>query len=64
MAAGIPAAVFVCSYLLNLGDFISIIIYKCSNIMEILEHGKYYHIYNRGNNRCNLFYTNDNYRSF
>jgi REP element-mobilizing transposase RayT len=29
-----------------------------------LEHGNYYHIYNRGVNRCNLFYTNENYRYF
>jgi putative transposase len=32
--------------------------------MVLLEHGKYYHIYNRGNNRCNLFYTRENYRYF
>jgi putative transposase len=29
-----------------------------------LEHGKYYHIYNRGVNRCNLFYTHENYSYF
>lgn len=29
-----------------------------------LEHGNYYHIYNRGVNRCNLYYTNENYRYF
>ena len=29
-----------------------------------LEHGGYYHIYNRGNNGTNLFYTNDNYYHF
>jgi putative transposase len=32
--------------------------------MILLESGKFYHIYNRGINRCNLFYTNDNYRHF
>ena len=32
--------------------------------MTKLEFGKYYHIYNRGVNRCNLFYINDNYRYF
>ena len=29
-----------------------------------LEHDQYYHIYNRGNNRENLFRTPDNYRYF
>ena len=29
-----------------------------------LEQGKYYHIYNRGNGSCNLFYKDDNYRYF
>jgi REP element-mobilizing transposase RayT len=29
-----------------------------------LEHGKYYHIYNRGVNRCNLFYNSGNYSYF
>jgi putative transposase len=29
-----------------------------------LEHGKYYHIYNRGNNRENLFVEERNYRYF
>ncbi|MCX6120396.1 MAG: transposase [Ignavibacteriales bacterium] len=29
-----------------------------------LEQGKYYHIYNRGNNRENLFYENRNYDYF
>ncbi|MBN1889086.1 MAG: transposase [Thermoflexales bacterium] len=29
-----------------------------------LEHGKYYHIYNRGNNRENLFVEDRNYRYF
>lgn len=32
--------------------------------MTTLEPGKYYHIYNRGVNRCNLFYTSENYRYF
>ncbi len=32
--------------------------------MTNLEPGNYYHIYNRGVNRCNLFYTNENYRYF
>ncbi len=32
--------------------------------METLQHGKYYHIYNRGNNREDLFRTPDNYRHF
>ena len=29
-----------------------------------LEHGKYFHIYNRGNNRENLFYEERNYEYF
>jgi len=29
-----------------------------------LEHGKYFHIYNRGINRCNLFAENKNYEYF
>ena len=29
-----------------------------------LQHGQYYHIYNRGNNRENLFYEDRNYRYF
>lgn len=32
--------------------------------MVNLEFGKYYHIFNRGVNRCNLFYTNENYHYF
>ena len=32
--------------------------------MEPLQHGLYYHIYNRGNNREDLFRTTDNYRHF
>jgi putative transposase len=32
--------------------------------MEKLEHDKYYHIYNRGNNRENLFREPDNYLHF
>ena len=32
--------------------------------MEPLKHGKYYHIYNRGNNREDLFRTPDNYQHF
>ena len=31
---------------------------------EALEHGEYYHIYNRGNNGANLFQEEDNYRHF
>lgn len=30
----------------------------------LLEYGKYYHIYNRGINGCNLFYANENYEYF
>jgi REP element-mobilizing transposase RayT len=29
-----------------------------------LEEGKYYHVYNRGNNRCKLFYEDRNYEHF
>jgi len=29
-----------------------------------LTFGKFYHIYNRGNNRCNLFHERDNYEHF
>ena len=29
-----------------------------------LEEGKFYHVYNRGNNRENLFYSNENYKYF
>ena len=29
-----------------------------------LQHGRYYHIYNRGNNRENLFLEERNYRHF
>lgn len=29
-----------------------------------LEYGKFYHLYNRGINRCNLFQENENYRYF
>ena len=29
-----------------------------------IEYGNYYHIYNRGNNGCNLFYNNKNYFHF
>ena len=32
--------------------------------MTTLEAGNYYHIYNRGVNRCNLFRTSENYRYF
>ena len=32
--------------------------------MEPLQNGKYYHIYNRGNNHENLFRTPDNYEHF
>jgi len=32
--------------------------------MQQLQHGKYYHIYNRGNNREDLFSTPDNYLHF
>lgn len=30
----------------------------------MLQHGKYYHIYNRGNNREDLFKVSDNYQHF
>jgi hypothetical protein len=29
-----------------------------------LENGKYYHIYNRGNNGIDLFYETENYNHF
>ena len=29
-----------------------------------LEQGKYYHVYNRGNNSSDLFYEKDNYLHF
>lgn len=29
-----------------------------------LEYGKFYHIYNRGINGCNLFRDNENYEHF
>ena len=29
-----------------------------------LQEGKFYHIYNRGNNRETLFYTEENYKYF
>lgn len=32
--------------------------------MEVLETGKYYHIYNRGINSCNLFTEEDNFSHF
>jgi REP element-mobilizing transposase RayT len=32
--------------------------------LTLLEHGKYYHIYNRGNNRENIFIEERNYRYF
>jgi putative transposase len=32
--------------------------------MTKLEFGKYYHIFNRGINHCNLFYTSENYKHF
>jgi putative transposase len=32
--------------------------------MKTLQHSKYYHLYNRGNNRENLFRTSDNYLHF
>ncbi len=32
--------------------------------MEVLETGKYYHIYNRGINSCDLFTEEDNYSHF
>jgi REP element-mobilizing transposase RayT len=30
----------------------------------VLEEGRYYHVYNRGNNRCKLFYEDRNYDYF
>ena len=32
--------------------------------IEPLQHGKYYHIYNRGINGCKLFYEDENYNYF
>jgi REP element-mobilizing transposase RayT len=32
--------------------------------MESLEYGRIYHIFSKGVNGCNLFYTNNNYRHF
>ena len=32
--------------------------------MQKLEFGKYYHIYNRGINSCDLFVENENYEHF
>jgi len=32
--------------------------------IESLQHGKYYHIYNRGINGCKLFYEDENYNYF
>ncbi len=32
--------------------------------MTTLEAGNFYHIYNRGIDRCNIFYTSENYRYF
>lgn len=32
--------------------------------MQIIEFGRYYHIYNRGINSCNLFKENSNYEHF
>ena len=32
--------------------------------MAPIQHGKYYHIYNRGNNREDLFRSPDNYQHF
>jgi len=32
--------------------------------IEPIEHGKYYHIYNRGINGTKLFNENENYRYF
>ena len=32
--------------------------------MQIIEPGRYYHIYNRGINSCNLFEENTNYEHF
>ena len=32
--------------------------------METLQHGKYYHIYNRGNNCEDLFRSMTNYQHF
>ena len=35
-----------------------------TNFLVPLESGRYYHIYNRGNDGCNIFYKNENYRYF
>lgn len=35
-----------------------------TNYLIPLEQGKYYHIYNRGNDGCNIFYKDENYRYF
>ena len=32
--------------------------------MQTIEFGRYYHIYNRGINSCNLFKENSNYEHF
>lgn len=32
--------------------------------MQVIEFGKYYHIYNRGINSCKLFKENTNYEHF
>ncbi|MGB3605727.1 MAG: transposase [Psychroserpens sp.] len=32
--------------------------------MEKLQSGKYYHIYNRGNNKQNIYFEDDNYQYF
>lgn len=34
------------------------------NYKQPLEHGSFYHIYNRGNNGENLFYNHENYQFF
>lgn len=35
-----------------------------SEIKESIEQGSYYHIYNRGNNRCDVFFDADSYYYF
>lgn len=35
-----------------------------SQIKEPIEQGSYYHIYNRGNNRCDVFFDTDSYYYF
>lgn len=35
-----------------------------SQIKEPIEQGSYYHIYNRGNNRCDVFFDSDSYYYF